>query len=74
MKPKDHLFYLGVLFIFSFLIMVSCTQYNLSGWTDNGNSVNTSKNASIKGNITLYAPDGSPWECGINNSGEFSCS
>ena len=25
-------------------------------------------------NLTMYSPDGSDWNCGVNNAGTFSCS
>jgi hypothetical protein len=31
-------------------------------------------NNSQQANITLYSPDGSAWNCGVDNSGAFACS
>lgn len=40
---------------------------------DNGN-VSINNNLMIGGNITLYSPDTTAWNCGVNDGGIFSCS
>ena len=36
--------------------------------------VNITGNLTVAGNITLKSPDGTNWDCGVNDSGVFSCS
>ena len=48
------------------------TEKNYAIRTGDGN-VSIGGNVSIKGNITMQSTDGSVWNCGVSNSGVFSC-